>query len=153
MSNRILVATLGSAIVGTGFIGPIHVEALRRLGRPIAGILGSAPEKGRAAAAALEIPRHFDRFEVSFKPCAIKAGLLQILCGADECARLSTNGIAQSRKCATGFGSEEDQSFFSLRRNGDENSFVTDGLVPGFGASEPVFGRGIGGSTQERDHH
>ena len=63
MNNRILVATLGSAIVGTGFIGPIHVEALRRLGRPIAGILGSAPEKGRAAAAALEIPRHFDRFE------------------------------------------------------------------------------------------
>lgn len=52
-----------SAIVGTGFIGPVHVEALRRLGRPIAGILGSTPEKSRAAARALNIPRAYDHFE------------------------------------------------------------------------------------------
>jgi predicted dehydrogenase len=40
----------GSAIVGTGFIGPVHAEALRRLGRPITGVLGSTPEKSRQAA-------------------------------------------------------------------------------------------------------
>ena len=56
------MATLGSAIVGTGFIGPVHVEALRRLGRPIVGILGSTPEKGHATAAALGIPRHYENF-------------------------------------------------------------------------------------------
>ncbi len=63
MSIGILVETLGSAIVGTGFIGPVHVEALRRLGRPIVGILGSSPEKSRVAAAALGIPRHYEGFE------------------------------------------------------------------------------------------
>ena len=45
----------GTALVGTGFIGPVHVEALRRLGRPVLGVLGSTPERGRAAAAALNL--------------------------------------------------------------------------------------------------
>jgi predicted dehydrogenase len=53
----------GSAIVGTGFIGPVHAEALRRLGRPIAGILGSSAEKSRQAAAALGIPRGYASFD------------------------------------------------------------------------------------------
>lgn len=52
----------GSAIVGTGFIGPVHVEALRRLGRPIVGILGSAPQRSQAAAARLHIPRGYASF-------------------------------------------------------------------------------------------
>ncbi|MBC7478252.1 MAG: Gfo/Idh/MocA family oxidoreductase [Pseudorhodobacter sp.] len=42
-----------SAIIGTGFIGSVHIEALRRLGIPIAGILGSTPERGATRAAAL----------------------------------------------------------------------------------------------------
>jgi predicted dehydrogenase len=57
------VAHLGAAVVGTGFIGPVHVEALRRLGRPVVGVLGSSPEKSRAAAAALGIPKGYDRYE------------------------------------------------------------------------------------------
>jgi predicted dehydrogenase len=48
-----------AAIVGTGFIGPVHVEALRRLGVPIAGILGSSPEKSRTAAAKLGLTRGY----------------------------------------------------------------------------------------------
>jgi predicted dehydrogenase len=39
-----------AAIVGTGFIGPVHAEALLRLGVSVRGFLGSTPEKGRAAA-------------------------------------------------------------------------------------------------------
>lgn len=39
------------AVVGTGFIGPVHAEALRRLGITVRGILGSTPEKSRASAA------------------------------------------------------------------------------------------------------
>jgi len=38
------------AIVGTGFIGPVHLEALRRLNISVKGILGSSPEKSLAAA-------------------------------------------------------------------------------------------------------
>lgn len=41
------------AVVGTGFIGPAHVEALRRLGIEVRGVLGSSPEKSRQAAAAM----------------------------------------------------------------------------------------------------
>jgi predicted dehydrogenase len=43
----------GVAVVGTGFIGPVHVEALRRLGMAVVGVLGSDPDKSRRAAAAL----------------------------------------------------------------------------------------------------
>lgn len=40
------------AIVGTGFIGPVHLEALRRLNVTVKGMLGSTPEKSAAAARA-----------------------------------------------------------------------------------------------------
>ncbi len=39
-----------AAVVGTGFIGPVHVEALSRMGVQVKGILGSSPEKSRLAA-------------------------------------------------------------------------------------------------------
>lgn len=38
------------AVAGTGFIGPVHAEALGRLGITVRGILGSSPEKSEAAA-------------------------------------------------------------------------------------------------------
>jgi len=41
----------GAAILGTGFMGMAHAEALRRIGVPIAGVLGSSAEKSRRAAA------------------------------------------------------------------------------------------------------
>lgn len=51
-----------AAVVGTGFIGPVHVEGLRRAGVEVAGILGSSWEKSRAAADGLGLPA-FDSFE------------------------------------------------------------------------------------------
>lgn len=48
--------TLGAAVIGTGFIGPVHAEAIRRLGHRVVGVLGSTPPKGRAAAKALGVP-------------------------------------------------------------------------------------------------
>lgn len=62
---------LGSAIVGTGFIASVHVEALRRLGRPILGVLGSSPDKGRAAAQAWGLPKAYDRFEDILNDAAV----------------------------------------------------------------------------------
>jgi predicted dehydrogenase len=50
---------ISAAVVGTGFIGPVHVEALRRLGISIPGILGSSPEKSEIAAARLGLPRGY----------------------------------------------------------------------------------------------
>ena len=41
------------AVVGTGFIGPVHVEAFRRAGIGVRGILGSSPEKSTIAASEL----------------------------------------------------------------------------------------------------
>jgi predicted dehydrogenase len=57
------MAHLGSALVGTGFIAPVHLEALRRLGRPVVGVLGSSPAKSRATAVALQIPKAYECYE------------------------------------------------------------------------------------------
>ena len=48
-----------AAVVGAGFIGPVHVEALRRLGVPVAGILGVDRAESRSAAAALGLPKAY----------------------------------------------------------------------------------------------
>ncbi len=37
-----------AGVVGTGFIGAVHVDALRRLGVQVAGVVGSSPERARA---------------------------------------------------------------------------------------------------------
>ena len=52
-----------AAVVGTGFIGPVHVEALRRLGIEVVGICGSSPERARPKAEALNIPRVYNSYE------------------------------------------------------------------------------------------
>lgn len=39
-----------AVVVGTGFIGPVHVEALRRIGVDVRGVLGSSLEKSQQAA-------------------------------------------------------------------------------------------------------
>jgi predicted dehydrogenase len=57
------MARLGSAVVGTGFIGPVHIEALRRLGIPVVGVLGSTPEKSRQFAESLGIERGYTSYE------------------------------------------------------------------------------------------
>jgi predicted dehydrogenase len=51
---------LTAVVVGTGFIGPVHVEGLRRAGVHVAGIVGSSPEKSQAAAEQLGLPRGYD---------------------------------------------------------------------------------------------
>ena len=37
-------------VIGTGFIGTVHCEAVRRVGAELLGVLGSSPERGREAA-------------------------------------------------------------------------------------------------------
>jgi predicted dehydrogenase len=52
-----------AAVVGTGFIGPVHVEALRRAGVRVAGVLGSTPAKSRVAADQWGLSRGYETFE------------------------------------------------------------------------------------------
>jgi predicted dehydrogenase len=54
---------IAAAVAGAGFIGPVHVEGLRRAGVRIAGILGSTPEKSRAAAERLGLPQGYATFD------------------------------------------------------------------------------------------
>jgi predicted dehydrogenase len=42
------VSDLKAGVVGTGFIGVVHADALRRLGVEIAGVVGSTPERAAA---------------------------------------------------------------------------------------------------------
>ena len=48
-------ADIGAAVIGTGFIGTVHVEQLRRIGVDVRGVLGSPPERGAARAEALSV--------------------------------------------------------------------------------------------------
>jgi predicted dehydrogenase len=47
---------IGAAVIGSGFIGTVHVEALRRLGVQVLGLLGSSPDRGAASAERLGVP-------------------------------------------------------------------------------------------------
>jgi predicted dehydrogenase len=42
------IAELKAGVVGTGFIGVVHVDALRRLGVDVVGVVGSSPERAAA---------------------------------------------------------------------------------------------------------
>jgi predicted dehydrogenase len=50
---------LTAGVVGTGFIGVVHVDALRRLGVNVAGVVGSSPER----AAAKQLAPAYDSYE------------------------------------------------------------------------------------------
>ena len=43
---------IGAAVIGSGFIGTVHIENLRRLGVEVRGVLGCDPERGEQAARA-----------------------------------------------------------------------------------------------------
>ncbi|HEY0793882.1 MAG TPA: Gfo/Idh/MocA family oxidoreductase, partial [Chthoniobacterales bacterium] len=52
-----------AVVIGTGFIGPVHVEALRRLGIRVKGTLGSSPAKTEMAVRALGLPKAYVSYE------------------------------------------------------------------------------------------
>jgi predicted dehydrogenase len=53
------IAHIGAAVIGTGFIGTVHLEALRRIGVQVRGVLGSSPERGAQRAEALGVARAY----------------------------------------------------------------------------------------------
>ena len=61
-----------AAIIGTGFIGAVHLDALRRLGVPVCGVLGSSPDRGAQRAAALGLPRSYDSLDALLADPAVQ---------------------------------------------------------------------------------
>ena len=47
---------IGVAVIGSGFIGTVHLEALRRLGLQVRGLLEASPELGERRATELGLP-------------------------------------------------------------------------------------------------
>ena len=57
------VQEIGVALIGTGFMGAVHTEALKRVGVRLVGILGSTPEKSQRAATHLGYEKHYATLE------------------------------------------------------------------------------------------
>ena len=58
-----MATSLKAAVVGTGFIGPVHIEALRRLGVEVTGLLGSDKANTERKAKALRLANAYGSLE------------------------------------------------------------------------------------------
>jgi predicted dehydrogenase len=56
-SYEVIPGLVKAALIGGGFIGPVHIEALRRIGVEVVGLLGSTPERAQPLADRLGIGR------------------------------------------------------------------------------------------------
>ena len=63
MENKLTKQTLGIGVAGTGFIGPAHIEALRRNGLNVLGLAEQNQELAEEKAAQLVIPRAYGSLE------------------------------------------------------------------------------------------
>jgi len=50
---------VSTAVIGSGFIGTVHIEALRRIGVRVAGLLGSSADRGEGRARQIGVPRAY----------------------------------------------------------------------------------------------
>jgi predicted dehydrogenase len=65
------VRDIKAAVVGTGFIGVVHVEALRRLGVEVTGVVGSTPERAAEKARTEPLPAPYPSFEAMLADPAV----------------------------------------------------------------------------------
>jgi len=66
------VRDIKAAVVGTGFIGVVHVEALRRLGIEVTGVVGSNPERAAEKAREAALPPPYRSFEAMLEDPAVE---------------------------------------------------------------------------------
>ena len=57
------MGSIGAAVIGAGFMGPVHTEGLRRAGVSVRGILGVDEDESRRAAEALGLATAYGSFE------------------------------------------------------------------------------------------
>ncbi len=68
------MSQIGVAVVGTGFIGPVHIEALRRLGDVhVTGVLGSSPEKSERVRKHFGLPHGYPHFDAVLTDRSVQA--------------------------------------------------------------------------------
>ena len=60
-----------TVVVGAGFIGPVHVEGLRRAGVTVAGVVDSTPEKSLAASESLGLPSDIRTLEEALNDSSV----------------------------------------------------------------------------------
>ncbi|GAB4576315.1 MAG: Gfo/Idh/MocA family oxidoreductase [Anaerolineae bacterium] len=58
-----MVSDLKAAVIGLGFMGGTHIEALRRLGVTVLGCLGSTPEETQGGAQTYGLPHAYESLE------------------------------------------------------------------------------------------
>jgi predicted dehydrogenase len=63
MTKELTKQTIGVGVAGTGFIGPAHIEGLRRNGIQVLGLAEDTAENARLKAAELGIPRSYNSYE------------------------------------------------------------------------------------------
>ncbi len=63
LPKQLTKQTIGVGLVGSGFIGPVNAEGVRRNGIQVLGLAENTPENARIKAAELGIPRAYDNFE------------------------------------------------------------------------------------------
>ena len=57
------ISDIGAAVIGSGFIGSVHIEALRRLGVQIHGLLEVSPERGAKRPRHLGLPQAYESID------------------------------------------------------------------------------------------
>lgn len=57
------ITGVGAAVVGAGFIGAVHIEALRRLGVKVHGVVSSSPTRAAARSRDLNLPHTYESLE------------------------------------------------------------------------------------------
>src|ERR1700682_2294053 len=68
-----MLHNIHTAVVGAGFIGPVHVEALRRLGVTITGILGVDDKESVTSQQRLGLPKAYKSFDELLADKAVQA--------------------------------------------------------------------------------
>ena len=63
---------IGAAVIGSGFIGTVHVEALRRLGVKLCGLLGSSAERAGARASAIGVAKVYPSLDALLDDPAVQ---------------------------------------------------------------------------------
>ena len=97
------LADIGAAVIGTGFIGTVHVEALRRIGVHVRGVLGSTPERGAARADALGVRHAYASLDELLADPAVDVvhvtspNHLHVAAGVERSSRPASTSSARSR--------------------------------------------------------
>ncbi len=65
------LTSITAAVIGTGFIGGVHIGALRRLGLDVKGVLGSSAARGREGALAHGVAQSYDDLDALLSDDAV----------------------------------------------------------------------------------